>query len=65
MFRDSCTDLTWKSPLCLQLCTVGNGYASMATGSGGELVDDSQTNVQVTDCNDGSCCCGSGKYNVL
>ena len=60
VFRDSCTDPTWKSPFCLQLCTVGNGYAAMATGAGGEFIDYAQTDVQVSDCNDGSYCCGSG-----
>ena len=25
LWRESCTDPTWKSPACLQLCTYGEG----------------------------------------
>ena len=60
LYRDSCTDPTWKSPSCLQLCTVGYGNAGDATEAKGNFVDYSQSDVQVTHCNDGSYCCGSG-----
>ena len=32
LFRDSCTDPTWKSPLCLNLCTTGTGQSGTAIG---------------------------------
>lgn len=32
VFRDSYTDPTWKSPLCLQPCTVGSGRSRTAVG---------------------------------
>ncbi|KAI4115334.1 MAG: hypothetical protein LQ345_004046 [Seirophora villosa] len=32
IFRDSCTDPTWKSPMCLQLCTTGFGPSGTAVG---------------------------------
>lgn len=32
VFRDSCTDKTWKSPLCPQLCTFGFGARGADVG---------------------------------
>ena len=32
VFRDSCTDNTWKSPLCLNLCTTGGGLSGTVVG---------------------------------
>lgn len=32
VFRDSCTDPTWKSPLCPQLCTAGVGQSGEDIG---------------------------------
>lgn len=60
VFRDSCTDPTWKSPLCLQLCIEGSGNASSDMGiSEDTVLNYSSSDVQVTDCNDGSYCCGA------
>ncbi|KUJ22194.1 uncharacterized protein LY89DRAFT_768563 [Mollisia scopiformis] len=47
-WRGSCTDPTWKSPLCLSnLCTNSS--------NGGDASD----NVPLIQCSDGSWCCGS------
>ncbi|KAE8452503.1 hypothetical protein EG329_000406 [Mollisiaceae sp. DMI_Dod_QoI] len=47
-WRGSCTDPSWKSPLCLSnLCTNSS--------SGGDASD----NVPLRQCSDGSWCCGS------
>ena len=32
VFRDSCTDPTWKSPECVQLCTTGVGRTGLDVG---------------------------------
>ena len=32
LFRDGCTDPTWKSPLCLKLCVEGFGESGTAIG---------------------------------
>ncbi|KAL8805280.1 MAG: hypothetical protein Q9182_002048 [Xanthomendoza sp. 2 TL-2023] len=50
LWRESCTDPTWTSPYCLNLCTKG-GNAS------GE--DYSQSDTTVHKCPDDSYCCGS------
>ncbi|KAI0013098.1 hypothetical protein F4779DRAFT_476638 [Xylariaceae sp. FL0662B] len=44
LWRESCTDPTWKSPACLKLCVDG-GYAN--------------EDAEITSCADGSYCCGS------
>ncbi|KAF6843235.1 hypothetical protein CMUS01_02278 [Colletotrichum musicola] len=50
LWRESCTDRTWESPRCLKLCINGEartgGYPS------------SQMDVRITECPDGSLCCG-------
>ncbi|KAH9223775.1 hypothetical protein DL95DRAFT_517846 [Leptodontidium sp. 2 PMI_412] len=45
-WRQGCTDKTWKSPFCLNLCTDPK--------NGGDATD----NVAVGQCSDGSWCCG-------
>ncbi|KFX98948.1 hypothetical protein O988_04108 [Pseudogymnoascus sp. VKM F-3808] len=52
-WRGSCTDPTWKSPNCL---------ANLCTSDGDAGVDGSAAaqNVAVTECSDGSWCCGGG-----
>ncbi|KAK0116620.1 hypothetical protein ONS96_012476 [Cadophora gregata f. sp. sojae] len=45
-WRQGCTDKTWKSPFCLNLCTDPK--------NGGDASD----NVPVGQCSDGSWCCG-------
>ncbi|KAI4090918.1 MAG: hypothetical protein LQ344_004446 [Seirophora lacunosa] len=60
LFRDSCTDPTWKSPMCLQLCTTGFGPSGTAVGLAEDtILNYSSSDLQITDCNDGSYCCGS------
>ncbi|KAI4225085.1 MAG: hypothetical protein L6R36_004175 [Xanthoria steineri] len=61
-FRDSCTDPTWKSPSCPQLCTTGFGQSGSDVGRKEEQnlkPEYSQEDVALTDCRDGSYCCGS------
>ncbi|KFZ19595.1 hypothetical protein V502_03559 [Pseudogymnoascus sp. VKM F-4520 (FW-2644)] len=52
-WRGSCTDPTWKSPNCL---------ANLCASDGDAGVDGSAAtqNVAVTECSDGSWCCGGG-----
>ena len=45
IYRIACTDPTWQSPECIKLCVNG----TIEAGS----------DVQVTQCSDGSYCCGS------
>ncbi|KAI1499337.1 hypothetical protein F5X99DRAFT_430716 [Biscogniauxia marginata] len=45
LWRGSCTDPTWTSPACLNLCADGD-YAAAEE-------------VEITTCNDGSFCCGA------
>ncbi|KFY22477.1 hypothetical protein V493_06557 [Pseudogymnoascus sp. VKM F-4281 (FW-2241)] len=50
-WRGSCTDPTWKSPNCLANLCASDGDAGV-DGSAAEQ------NVAVTECSDGSWCCG-------
>ena len=45
LWRTACTDPTWKSPECIKLCVNGTSEVN--------------NDVQVTQCSDGSYCCGS------
>jgi len=59
IWRESCTDPTWRDPACLQLCTTG----LLGAGDGTESVPAgtanlTQSDVIVTTCGDGSYCCG-------
>ncbi|KAF4823225.1 hypothetical protein CGCSCA5_v001816 [Colletotrichum siamense] len=49
-WRESCTDPTWESPKCLQLC-ISDDYQSDGVGATG-------TDMTVTECADKSYCCG-------
>ncbi|KAL6722219.1 hypothetical protein ACLMJK_001326 [Lecanora helva] len=50
LFRDTCTDSTWKDPACLNLCTTGqNEQGNRSDSNYGPL----------TTCADGSLCCGA------
>ncbi|OBT93560.2 hypothetical protein VE01_08363 [Pseudogymnoascus verrucosus] len=52
-WRGSCTDPTWKSPNCLSnLCTT-DGDAGVDGSAAAQ-------NVALTECSDGSWCCGGG-----
>ncbi|KAF2673290.1 hypothetical protein BT63DRAFT_421454 [Microthyrium microscopicum] len=56
VYRESCTDPTWKDPHCLQLCSSG-----ILNQPDGTQTDLSTTDTLVTLCTDGSYCCG---YNT-
>ncbi|KAI2639045.1 hypothetical protein GGS26DRAFT_371534 [Hypomontagnella submonticulosa] len=43
LWRESCTDPTWKSPACLNLCTTGEYHG---------------VDAEITKCSDGTYCCG-------
>ncbi|KAM7218995.1 hypothetical protein V8F06_005587 [Rhypophila decipiens] len=55
LWRESCTDPTWKDPACIKLCAGADQLAddgkSMAT-----------TDIVITICGDNSLCCGSGSF---
>jgi hypothetical protein len=54
-WRDSCTDPTWKSPYCLNLCMAEDD------------INPEQSNnlyARVAQCTDGSWCCAGNKNNV-
>lgn len=66
VWRESCTDPTWKSPSCIKLCSDGIGECfpqinvqacqqSIIDENGYEMSSGDQ---MVTPCADGSCCCG-------
>ena len=64
IWRESCTDPTWKAKECLHLCDTGTGMiciASRKTIAEGELVETSNYpgDVFITVCTDGRYCCGS------
>ena len=75
IWRESCTDPTWKDPSCLQLCNSGTGKNPLRTlkdaaltslpavGPFGATVNGSTTDVQMTLCADGSYCCGRNNTN--
>ena len=50
LWRTACTDPTWKSPECIKLCVNETSEASI--------------DVQVTQCSDGSYCCGSNANGI-
>ncbi|KAF2667654.1 hypothetical protein BT63DRAFT_480588 [Microthyrium microscopicum] len=53
VWRESCTDATWKDPSCVKLCTAG------IVGDPIEGRRDMSTNdIAITVCGDGSMCCG-------
>ncbi|KAF6804976.1 hypothetical protein CSOJ01_09819 [Colletotrichum sojae] len=74
LWRESCTDQTWESPRCLKLCIndearelslsklgrmtslMGVLTDSPPPGTGG--YPSSQMDVRITECPDGSLCCG-------
>lgn len=73
IWRDSCTDRTWESPKCIKLCTQGTGqliYLSLCTMAhlackgfyieGTKPLDLSGVHSTITQCTDGSYCCGNG-----
>ncbi|KAL8775733.1 MAG: hypothetical protein Q9194_003682 [Teloschistes cf. exilis] len=51
VWRESCTDPTWRSPECVKLCVFGMDEL------GGQMVVGDE---RVTVCGDGSYCCGMG-----
>ncbi|KAL8812390.1 MAG: hypothetical protein Q9200_001077 [Gallowayella weberi] len=53
VWRESCTDPTWRSPSCIKLCVNGTD------DSGNQLKD---VDVLVTQCPDKSYCCGDNNY---
>lgn len=55
VFRNGCTDPTWKSPSCVKLCTSGSLSTSVWNGDTRDL---NNTGLPVTLCDDGSYCCG-------
>ncbi|OBT82376.1 hypothetical protein VE02_08755 [Pseudogymnoascus sp. 03VT05] len=55
-WRGSCTDPTWKSPNCLANLCATNGDAGVDGSAAAQ-------NVAVTECSDGSWCCGGGNKN--
>lgn len=57
VFRNGCTDPTWKSPSCVKLCD--KGFLDVSVWNG-EVKDLSNSGVPVTLCDDGSYCCGDG-----
>ena len=71
LWRESCSDPTWKSPYCLNLCTQGHGESVGIRSKlclhrrycgvgqvGSEYRDYSNNALLVLQCNDGSFCCG-------
>ncbi|KFY94473.1 hypothetical protein V500_03214 [Pseudogymnoascus sp. VKM F-4518 (FW-2643)] len=52
-WRGSCTDPTWKSPNCLANLCASDGDAGVDGSAAAQ-------NVAVTECSDGSWCCGGG-----
>jgi hypothetical protein len=71
IWRESCSDPTWKDPNCLQLCTSGIGekhfmkkierpklIISVAINNVGEQVNLTTDDINITLCPDGSYCCG-------
>ncbi|KIW03167.1 uncharacterized protein PV09_05395 [Verruconis gallopava] len=61
LWRESCTDPTWTSPACLQLCVAAGRKVQNSTSArwpNGTSFQDA--NVAVTECNDGSFCCNRG-----
>ena len=57
VFRNGCSDPTWKSPSCVKLCD--SGFLDVSVWNG-EVKDLSNSGVPVTLCDDGSYCCGDG-----
>ena len=62
-WREGCSDPTWQSPFCLKNVCWGNDV-SLALGSTNELlaktrIQDKNGNTAVTNCTDGTWCCGS------
>ena len=55
IWRDFCTDPTWKDPSCQKLCVNGTGVAYANNPS-----NRADPSVTVTPCSDGSYCCGNG-----
>ncbi|CAI4218860.1 unnamed protein product [Parascedosporium putredinis] len=51
VWRESCTDPTWKSPSCLKLCV-----SDILNSEGVAMLS---TDIMITICTDGSLCCGS------
>ncbi|PQE24366.1 Transmembrane alpha-helix domain protein [Rutstroemia sp. NJR-2017a BVV2] len=49
LWRESCTDQTWQSPVCLKLCVGGNRFAISSAAA---------NDTAITACPDGSYCCG-------
>ncbi|PQE32617.1 hypothetical protein CJF32_00004161 [Rutstroemia sp. NJR-2017a WRK4] len=49
LWRESCTDQTWQSPVCLKLCVGGNRLA---------MSSPAMNDTAITACPDGSYCCG-------
>ncbi|KAG6999480.1 hypothetical protein G7Y79_00034g069030 [Physcia stellaris] len=67
IYRDDCTDPTWKSTGCVQLCTTGFGETGEDVGNPeGQRASAAQTPslhylrnaAKLTHCGDGSYCCG-------
>ncbi|KAL0945031.1 uncharacterized protein CTRU02_202918 [Colletotrichum truncatum] len=58
LWRESCTDPTWQSPNCLKLCV--DPIPGNIDGSGTQWLM-SENDVQVTECTNGSFCCGADK----
>jgi hypothetical protein len=71
IWRESCSDPTWKDPNCLQLCTSGIGekhfmkkierpklIISVAVNYDGKQINSTTDDVNITLCPDGSYCCG-------
>lgn len=57
LWRESCTDPTWKSPSCFKLFVNGSGLVGTGPGvTGGDGYNSSD--VTVTACDDGSYCFG-------
>ncbi|KAF6806364.1 hypothetical protein CSOJ01_08859 [Colletotrichum sojae] len=56
-WRESCTDPTWQSPKCLKLCIDTDKDADSPGAMGLSM---NQADVLVTECSDGSFCCGNG-----
>ncbi|KAI1361746.1 hypothetical protein F5Y08DRAFT_12165 [Xylaria arbuscula] len=49
--REYCTDKTWKSPACVNICTDPNNKGSI------------NGTADVTQCPDGTYCCGANEYS--
>ncbi|KAF6841442.1 hypothetical protein CPLU01_00573 [Colletotrichum plurivorum] len=54
LWRESCTDPTWQSPKCLKLCISDEYTSDDGTPASG-------MDMMVTQCTDGSYCCGNGQ----